>query len=243
MGAVVPLKQGATLLNFPRAAAGLRGFLTAALKRHRLPEHLIETLIQDAEACPGCSPQEALAAALAGRMRSQSIDFEKARGILLLGPAGAGKSAVAAKIAHIALLLGRRVELANAADGLALFRTASFQGDGLMVMEAAGFNPVNRRALSAFAALGEGNIPESMAGVESIGVVSAASDAEDIAEIVSALRLPRVIVTGLDCTLRLGATVAAITGGARLAHVTYGPRPDDALETLAPETLAKLLLD
>jgi len=94
-----------------------------------------------------------------------------------------------------------------------------------MVMEAAGFNPVNRRALSAFAALGEGNIPESMAGVESIGVVSAASDAEDIAEIVSALRLPRVIVTGLDCTLRLGATVAAITGGARLAHVTYGPRP------------------
>jgi len=26
MGAVVPLKQGATLLNFPRAAAGLRGF-------------------------------------------------------------------------------------------------------------------------------------------------------------------------------------------------------------------------
>ena len=112
-----------------------------------------------------------------------------------------------------------------------------------MVMEAAGFNPVNRRALSAFAALGEGNGLESTGGVESICVVSAASDAEDVGEIVSALRLPRVIVTGLDCTLRLGATVAAITGGARLAHVTHGPRPDDALETLAPETLAKLLLD
>jgi flagellar biosynthesis GTPase FlhF len=104
-------------------------------------------------------------------------------------------------------------------------------------MEAAGFNPVNRRALSAFAALGEAE------GVESIGVVSAASDAEDVSEIVNALRLPRVIVTGLDCTLRLGATVAAITGGAGLAHVTYGPRPDDALETLEPEALAKMLLD
>jgi flagellar biosynthesis GTPase FlhF len=237
MGAIVPLKQSATLLNFPGAALGLRGFLTAALKRHRLPERLIEELIRDAEACPGCLAQDALAAALAKRLRTRGIDFEKARGILLLGPAGGGKSAVAAKIAHIALLSGRRVELANAADGLALFRTASFQGDGLMVMEAAGFNPVNRRALSAFAALGEAD------GVETIGVVSAASDAEDIAEIVSGLRLPRVIVTGLDCTLRLGATVAAITGGARLAHVTYGARPDDGLETLEPEALAKLLLD
>ena len=237
MGAAIPLQHSATLLNFPRAALGLRGFLAAALKRHRLPERLMEGLIRDAETCLGCSPQEALAMALGKRMRPQGIDFEKARGILLLGPAGGGKSAVAAKIAHIALLSGRRVELANAADGLALFRTASFQGDGLMVMEAAGFNPVNRRALSAFAALGEAE------GVESIGVVSAASDAEDVAEIVSALRLPRVIVTGLDCTLRLGATVAAITGGARLAHVTHGPRADDALETLAPEALAKLLLD
>jgi flagellar biosynthesis GTPase FlhF len=237
MGAVVSLQTSATLLNFPRAALGLRGFLTAALKRHRLPERLIESLIHDAEACLGCSPPEALATALSRRVRPLEIDFQKARGILLLGPAGGGKSAVAAKIAHIALLSGRRVELANAADGLALFRTASFQGDGLMVMEAAGFNPVNRRALSAFAALGEAD------GVESIGVVSAASDAEDIAEIVSALRLPRVIVTGLDCTLRLGATVAAITGGARLAHVTHGPRADDALESLSPETLAKLLLD
>lgn len=235
MGA--PLQQSATLLNFPRAALACRGFLSAALKRHRLPERLIDGLIRDAEASLGASPQEALATALGKRMRPQGIDFQKARGILLLGPSGSGKSAVAAKIAHIALLSGRRVELANAADGLALFRTASFQGDGLMVMEAAGFNPVNRRALSAFAALGEAD------GVESIGVVSAASDAEDVAEIVSALRLPRVIVTGLDCTLRLGATVAAITGGARLAHVTHGPRADDTLETLTPETLAKLLLD
>jgi len=105
------------------------------------------------------------------------------------------------------------------------------------VMEAPGFNPINRRALSAFSALGEAD------GVECIGVVSAASDAEDVAEIVGALRLNRIIVTGLDCTSRLGATVAAITGGAGLAHVTYGPRPDDTLDVLAAELLAKMLLD
>ncbi len=41
-------------------------------------------------------------------MTAAPIDFEKARGILLVGPAGAGKSAVAAKIIHAAKLIGRR---------------------------------------------------------------------------------------------------------------------------------------
>jgi flagellar biosynthesis protein FlhF len=235
MGALIQFKPGA--LDFPRAAQKLRGFLTAALKHHRLPELLIEELVRGAEARTGAEPEAALAFALAQRMRLEPIDFEKARGILLLGPSGAGKSAVAAKIAHIALLSGRRVELANAADGVALFRTATFQSDGLMVMEASGFNPANRRALNAFAALGKAE------GVESLGVISAASDAQDVSEIVSALRLPRVIVTGLDRTLRLGATVAASTSHAGLAHVTYGPRADDCLETLGPDLLAKMLLD
>ncbi|HWY62159.1 MAG TPA: hypothetical protein VNW15_09690 [Rhizomicrobium sp.] len=237
MGALIQFKQSATLLDFPRAAHSQRLSLTTALKQHRLPEHLIEALVRDAEAWPAATQDEALARALAVRMRLEPIDFEKARGILLLGPGGAGKSAVAAKIAHIALLSGRRVELANAADGLALFRTATFQSESLMVMEAQGFNPANRRALNAFAALGEAE------GVESLGVISATSDAQDVAEIVSALRLPRVIVTGLDRTSRLGATVAAAASGAALAHVTYGPRADDCLETLAPELLAKMLLD
>ena len=66
-------------------------------------------------------------------------------------------------------------------------------------MEAQGFNPSNRRALSAFAALGEAQ------DVEVIALVSASSDAEDISEILAALRPPRVIVTGLDRTARAWA--------------------------------------
>ena len=235
MGALIQLPERAAVLNFPRGAQSARAQIAAALKHHRLPEILIESLLRDAG--HGCDPEAALGAALARRMRSNPIDFQKARGILLLGPSGAGKSAVAAKIIHIAALMGRKSECAVAADGMALFRTATFDSDALMVMEAPGFNPVNRRALSAFAALGDAE------GVESIGVISAASDAEDAAEIVSALRLKRVIVTGLDRTLRLGATVAAILSSAALAHVTYGPRSDDVLDMLAPDLLAKMLLD
>jgi flagellar biosynthesis protein FlhF len=235
MGALIQLRESATLLNFPPAALSARSLVAAALKRHRLPDLLAESLLRDIGA--GDNPETMLGAALARRMRIRPIDFQKARGILLLGPMGAGKSAAAAKIIHIAALMGRKTECCGAADGMTLFRTATYNSDALMVMEAPGFNPVNRRALSAFAALGDAE------GVESIGVISAASDAEDAAEIVAALRLKRVIVTGLDRTLRLGATLAAVTGSAALAHVTYGPRSDDVLDMLAPELLAKMLLD
>jgi flagellar biosynthesis protein FlhF len=223
------------VLNFPRA--DLRAALSAALKRHRLPESLAAALVREAAKFPEVSMDAALAFALDQRMTAEPIDFEKARGILLVGPAGAGKSAVAAKILHAAKLIGRRTELARADGGLALFRTGTNPPDLLTVMEADGFNPLNARAASAFSALGE------IEGVETIGVISALNDAEDVADIVSAFRFRRVIVTNMDRTRRLGAVLAAVTGGARLAHVTHGPRADEALEMLAPGILASLLLD
>jgi flagellar biosynthesis protein FlhF len=133
--------------------------------------------------------------------------------------------------------MGRKTHSARADGGLALFRTGTHPPELLTVMEADGFNPLNARAASAFSALGD------IEGVETIGVISALNDAEDISDIVAAFRFRRVIVTNMDRTRRLGASLAAITGGARLAHVTYGPRAEDALETLEPGALASLLLD
>lgn len=224
-----------SVLAFPRA--DLRGLLGSALKRHRLPEALATELVRAAQAFPDVSADAALAFALDNRMKTAPIDFDKARGILLVGPGGAGKSAVAGKIVHAAALAGRRAVLRRAEDGLALFRTNSTPPDLLTVMEADGFNPLNARAASAFSALGD------TPGVETIGVVSALNDAEDVADIVSAFRFRRVIVTHMDRTRRLGALLAAATGGAALAHVTQGPRPEDALHILAPGALAALLLD
>ena len=227
--------SSAAVLNFPRA--DLRGLLGSALKRHRLPETLANALVREAAKFPDVSADAALAFALDQRMAPAPIDFEKARGILLVGPAGAGKSAVDAKIVHAAKLIGRKVELTRADGGLALFRTGTNPPDLLTVMEADGFNPLNVRAASAFSALGD------IEGVETIGVISALNDAEDVSDIVSAFRFRRVIVTNMDRTRRLGAALAAITGGARLAHVTHGPRPEDALEMLEPGVLSALLLD
>ena len=88
--------QTAAVLAFPRA--DLHGLLGGALKRHRLPETLANALVREASKFPDVSADAALAFALDQRMTPAPIDFEKARGILLVGPAGAGKSAVAAKI-------------------------------------------------------------------------------------------------------------------------------------------------
>ncbi|HEX3755297.1 MAG TPA: hypothetical protein VHV26_09500 [Rhizomicrobium sp.] len=223
------------MLTFPNDARAPRGVLATALRRHRLPDLLIEDLLKRTEAWPGYLPNEALACALAGRMKIEAIDFERVSGILLLGPSGAGKSAVAAKIEHTAKSAGRTVARLGAVEGLALFRER--RPEALTVMEAEGFNPLNARAATAFSSLG------SIADVDAIGVVSALADAEDVGDLVAALRLKRVIVTGMDRTRRLGAAVAAVTSGARLAHVTYGPHPDDPLETLEPGALAQMLLE
>jgi flagellar biosynthesis protein FlhF len=223
------------LLAFPRA--DLRQMLGAAMKRHRLPESLGHALVREAANFPEVSVDAALAFALAQRLAPAPIDFEKARGILLVGPAGAGKSAIAAKINHAATLIGRKAELTRADGGLALFRTRTNPPELLTVMEADGFNPLNARAASAFRAL------DDIEGVETIGVVSALGDAEDVCDIVAAFRFRRVIITSMDRTRRLGAALAACMSGARLAHVTYGPRPEDALEMLEPGALATQLLD
>lgn len=225
----------AAVLAFPRADQCAA--LGSALKRHRLPELLAAQLVRDAAKFPDVSADAALAFALDGHMTAAPIDFENARGILLVGPSGCGKSAVAAKIIRAAQLLGRKTEMVRADGGLALFRSRSQEPGLLTVMEADGFNPLNARAASAFSALGD------IDSVETIGVVSALSDAEDVSDLVQAFRFRRVIVTNMDRTRRLGATLAAITSGARLAHVTHGPRPEDALEILAPGALAALLLD
>ena len=112
-------------MSFPNEAQSPRGVLAIALGRHRLPALLVENLLQLAAAWPGYEPAEALACALAGRMKLDAIDFERARGILLVGPSGSGKSAVAAKIVRAAKLAGRTAELTGAVEGLALFRSGT----------------------------------------------------------------------------------------------------------------------
>jgi hypothetical protein len=228
MTALCAARESATLLAFPGAAREIStGVIAAALRRHRVPDLLAAQLLRAGAGI--ADPEKALARALSSRMMVEPLDLEAAHGILLIGASGAGKSQAAAAIAGAAR---RQTILLNAQDGLAQLRAGTMARGTLTVMEAEGFHPLNPKARGAFAALSD--IEDALA----VGVISASGDAEDAAEMVTGFRFRRLIVTGLDRTRRLGALTAAVTAGARLAHVLK----KGALETLYPDDLAAALL-
>lgn len=250
----------------PRALNFNRAELLKVLHTHRTPEGLAHVLAENAEKSRLADMTLALASALDLRMPTSPL-FAAAQNTLMLGgPNGAGKTAVAAKIAAHARLAGREVTLiagdaegagavarletfanhlnakivvAESAEALSKAIAAERATKSTTIIDTAGFDPRDGKARTAFSAL------TKIEGVETIAVVSAMSDAEEISETVSALKTAgaqRLIVTCADLAHRLGALLSAATRGLPLAHVTRSPFVAGGLETLTPLSLARLLL-
>jgi signal recognition particle GTPase len=236
-----------------------RADLLAMLGLHRVPEALAYALADDAARSGHEEIARALAEALEKRMAAKPIRYVHANAILLKGINGSGKTTVATKIAAQAHLTGRRVKIL-AADPAARALTALGERldikiapapnaqsvsravaqararKSFVVIDTAGFNPRKAKARAAFSALGQ------IAHVETIGVVSALSDAVETAEIIASLNVERVIVTGLDLARRWGAVAVAATSGLPIAHVARSAFAGDGLEPLTPISLAQTLL-
>jgi flagellar biosynthesis protein FlhF len=257
------------LRNEPVAQAQPRNFdraeLLILLRGHRAPETLAHQLAEAAEKSGLSDMTLALASALDRRMQTAPLVPGISQALLLVGPSGVGKTAVAAKIAAHARLAGRSVKLvaADTAGAGAVARLETFAehlgaewvvADSaedienaivadqsiLTVVDTAGFDPRSAKARTAYAALAR--LPD----IEAMGVVSATGDAEEISEIAASLvtlGARRMIVTGLDVTRRLGALLGAVTQGAALAHVTRSPFVSGGLETLTPLSLSRLLIE
>jgi flagellar biosynthesis protein FlhF len=245
-----------------------RGELLASFARHRMPERLAHALADESAKTNLGDMTLALASAIDARMKRLPIDFQTATSFLLAGPNGVGKTACAAKLAAHAKLAGRTVLLiasdctgAGAVERLSAFaehldtdivtaesaialanltKTSVTQGI-LAIVDAAGFDPRQPKAATAFSALSQ------IDNVETIGVVSALTDGEEIGEIVSALAklgATRLIVTGADLARRAGAIAAAVlTPGIAIAHVTRSPFVAGGLETPTALSLARLLAE
>lgn len=253
-----------------KSAAGRnfnRAELLSLLRTHRAPESSAHDLAKAAEQSGLNDMTLALASALDRRMKLAPIDFAKPVALLLVGPNGAGKTAVAAKLAAHAKLGGRAVKLvATDADGAgAIARLETFaqhldvpftvvesaedlakavaqgRADNIsLIIDTAGFDPRNGKARAAFAALSK------IEGIETIGIMSATGDAEEVSEIAGALGTlgaRALIVTCVDIVRRLGGLVAAASAGPTLAHVTRSPYVAAGLETLTPLSLARVLID
>jgi len=251
----------------PAAVNFRRSELLRILGRHRVPESLAHRLAEAAEKSGLSDMTLALASALDTRMRTAPLFGDHPNALLLLGPCGAGKTAVAAKIGAHLMRTPRSVKLiatdnagagavarleafaqhldipcerAACADALPQIVARAAKADALAVADTAGFDPRDGKARAAFAALAQ------IEGVEPVGVVSAGSDAEEIGEIIDALaamRCKRVIVTGLDAARRSGALLVAATGKLCLAHITCSPFVSAGLETLTPVSLSRRLIE
>jgi len=260
------------LRDKPAAKPGRRRFdrseLLGSFARHRLPDALGHALAEASAKTNVSDMTLALAAAIDARMKSVPIDFPNAKAFLLVGPNGVGKTAVAAKLAAHAKLAGRNVTLiagdvagagavarlnafaehldATIATADSAFALASLTGDAvaqgtLAIIDTAGFDPRQPKIAAVYAALAK------IESVEPVGVLSALTDAEEIAEIASALAhigVTRLIVTAVDLARRAGAlAAAAMTEGVGLAHITRSPFVAGGLETLTPLALSRLLAE
>ena len=256
--------RGAQPSSATRATAFDRQMLTEILVTHRTPERIVRTLVADADQSGLGDMTLSLASALDKSMRIDPFDVGKRGALLLIGPPGSGKTAVAAKLAAQNSLAGCPVVLAQTDVDTAghWARLESFAGvikarvvraaapnvladaiqqaaasNGLLVADTAGWDPREPLPREVLPFL-------SMGTMEPVGVISAATDAEEAAEIAGALvklGASRLIVTGLDLARRRGSLLAIALAGATIAQVTGSPYLADGLETLTPMALARMV--
>ena len=253
-----PAAPGGPKLSFDRTT------LLASLRAHRVPDSLANALAAEAEKSGLGSPMLALSSALDRRMRVTPLDFAKPGAVLLVGPYGAGKTCVAAKLAAAAKgagatprLIATDVESAGQLARLETFAQhlqtevqvaptppefakaiAEGRKDGAFVIaDSAGCDP--RRLPQSIASLAD------LGSVEVIGVVSAAGDAEDLAGVAASLKdlgAARLILTCLDLAQRKGALAAFAASGLDIAHTAASPYLVDGLDSPTPLSFARALL-
>jgi flagellar biosynthesis protein FlhF len=259
--------RGTPQANKTAAKPFHRPELLALLGKHRLPDALAHDLAKTAEQSLLKDMTLALACALDRRMKSAPLDIAKTGVLLLVGPNGVGKTALAAKIAaharlahrHVLLIstdsegagalarleafadhLRLKVEIADSAQALAEIVAQCRRDGALAIVDTAGFDPRNAKARTAFQALA------MIDGIEALGVVSATADAEETQDVIAALNLlgaQRIAVTGLDLPRRFGTLTAAACSGQGIAHITRSPFVAAGLETLTPLALARMLIE
>jgi flagellar biosynthesis protein FlhF len=270
-----------TAPTMPAALARIRAELgpdAVILSSRRLPEGVEVTAARDEPdpatrrppaPCPlaahGTPP--ALAAklragplpfALSVALRFQPIDTTAlARGLVFVGPPGAGKTLTLARLATRLVLAGARPRIVTADDRragayeqlaaytelldlpLARLSDGVPEGPGPLLIDSPGldpFTPADQDELAALAGC-NGAIPVLVlpAGLD-------AGEAADLAEGFAAAGAARLAVTRLDVARRLGGVLAAAER-LPLAEAGIGPTAPSGLVPMTPDILAARLRD
>jgi flagellar biosynthesis protein FlhF len=241
--------------------------LHETLAAHGTPARLVDKLLAAAAELAALPPIDALAGSLEKTLNFAPLVLRRgAKALIMVGPPGAGKTVVTAKLATRAVLAGRAVRVISSdtvrAGGIAQLEaftrllgimlhraesehemerlTLAATPDEIVLIDSGGINPYSasdRRELADLIAA---------ARAEPIFVLPAGGDVFDTIEMAQAFRLlgaARLLVTRLDMVHRLGSVLGAAEASG-LGFCGAGTASDVAkgLTPLNPVALARLLL-
>lgn len=256
-----------TMTNAGADADAGAGRIAAMLDYHGVTTSLSDRLIQRADAAGSDDPGLALAAALDQTFRFAPIpDRDLARPLMLVGPPGAGKTTIAAKIAAQAAMAGEPVSListdtvrAGAIEQLAAYARVMEQdlataerpeelgallrlarGQNLILIDTPGANPFSEDEMADARRF---LCAEEIMPILVLPAGLDAADAADSARIFAGLGCRRLIVTRLDVTRRYGALLAAADAGEMaICGASISSSIAHGMKSLSPVGLARLLL-
>jgi len=237
-----------------------------ALQRHGTPLTLSETIMAHAARNASGDGAATLASGLADTLTFSDMPDTKAKTILLIGPPGAGKTAMIGKLAARGALAGKKIAaistdleraggvaqlaayteslkipLMEVEDAAALRDAMNMIGDvDLLFVDSTGINPFDPKAAAHIT-----NIVKQADAVN-ILVLPAGMEAMDAGELASAFKglgATHILPTRLDITRRLGSLLS-VAAESRLALCAASATPTigGGLEILTPQSLAMRLL-
>lgn len=241
--------------------------ITDLMLKHRVPGTVSERIISTAMTLPGRDPQKMLSAALKKTFVFEPalLPSKKRKPLMLVGPPGAGKTLMTAKLAARAVLsddikptvITTDIARAGGVEQLSSFlnilnlpllqaedakslKSALARAEGDVIIDTGGLNPFDPQEMKALARL------IAVHDMETALVLPAGIDAEESAEIAltfEILGVNRLIPTRLDFARRLGGLLsAAERAKLSFSDSSHTPQVADGILTLTPDALAALLM-
>lgn len=238
--------------------------ITDTLLRHRVPAAVSEKILAAASLDSSGNPQTALAKGLA-----KAVTFAPAPApkdpLILVGPPGAGKTLMTAKLAAQGVLAGRKpvvittdiaraggveqlsafldileLPLHQAEDEKSLQKILARENSSDIIIDTGGLNPFDPQEMKYLARL------MATSDMDAALVLPAGGDAEESAEMAmtfGVLGVKRLIPTRLDFARRFGGILnAASKAGLAVGLASHTPQVAHGIIEMTPQKMAELLM-